>query len=65
MLDARQEAYTKMIRKINPVAKAMHESRRRTAVVPDKKKHNKKKDRQYGQRTRNIPSDVQSQDGDN
>lgn len=53
-----------MIRKVNPVAKAMHESRRRTTAVPDKKKHNKKKDRQYGQRTRNIPSDVQSQDGD-
>ena len=32
-----------MIRKINPVAKAMLESRRRTQVVPSKKKYNRKK----------------------
>lgn len=36
-----------MIRRINPVAKALAMSRRKTAtqVVPDKKKYNRKKDK--------------------
>jgi len=36
-----------MIRKINPIAKAMMESRRRTQVVPSKKKYNRKKEKNY------------------
>jgi hypothetical protein len=36
-----------MIRKINPVAKAMLESRRRTQVVPSKKTYNRKKEKNY------------------
>ena len=38
-----------MIRRINPIAKVMAESRRRTStkVVPDKKKYNRKKDKDY------------------
>lgn len=31
--------------KINPVAKALLQSRRRTQVVPDKKKYNRKKEK--------------------
>ena len=36
-----------MIRRINPVAKALAMSRRKTStqVVPDKKKYNRKKDK--------------------
>ena len=34
-----------MIRKINPIAKAMLESRRRTQVVPSKKTYNRKKEK--------------------
>ncbi len=33
------------IKPINPVAKAVAQSRRRTIVVPDKKKYNRKKDK--------------------
>jgi len=36
-----------MIRMINPIAKAMLESRRRTQVVPSKKKYNRKKEKNY------------------
>tara|TARA_R100000234_G_scaffold71223_1_gene43793 strand:+ start:1013 stop:1168 length:156 start_codon:yes stop_codon:yes gene_type:complete len=36
-----------MIRKVNPIAKAMLESRRRTQVVPSKKKYNRKKEKNY------------------
>ena len=36
-----------MIRKINPIAKALLESRRRTQVVPSKKKYNRKKEKNY------------------
>ena len=46
-----------MIRKVNPVAKAMLENRKRKQVVPNKKKHNKKRDRQDGQRNSTISSD--------
>ena len=33
------------VTKINPVAKALAQSRRRTAIVPDKTKYNRKKDK--------------------
>ena len=33
------------IKPINPVAKAVAQSRRRSSVVPDKKKYNRKKDK--------------------
>ena len=33
------------IKPINPVAKARARSRRRSSVVPDKKKYNRKKDK--------------------
>ena len=36
-----------MIKKVNPVAKAMLESRRRTQVVPSKKTYNRKKETNY------------------
>ena len=32
------------IKPINPVAKALAQSRRRSSVVPDKKKYNRKKE---------------------
>ena len=34
--------------KINPVAKALLQSRRRTQYVPNKKKHNRKRDKGTG-----------------
>jgi hypothetical protein len=34
------------IKPINPVAKALAQSRRRTQTVPDKTKYNRKKDKQ-------------------
>jgi hypothetical protein len=40
------------IRPINPVAKAVAQSRRRTAVVPDKKKYNRKKEQDRENKTR-------------
>jgi hypothetical protein len=40
------------IRPINPVAKAVAQSRRRTAVVPDKTKYNRKKDKDDANKTR-------------
>lgn len=36
-----------MIKKVNPIAKAMLESRRRTQVVPSKKKYNRMKEKNY------------------
>jgi len=43
-----------MIRRINPVAKALAMSRRKTStqVVPDKKKYNRKKDKQDANQAR-------------
>jgi hypothetical protein len=41
-----------MIRKVNPVAKAMFESRRRTQVVPSKKLYNRKKEKNYAETIR-------------
>lgn len=40
------------IRPINPVAKAVAQSRRRTTVVPDKTKYNRKKDKDRENKTR-------------
>jgi hypothetical protein len=40
------------IRRINPVARALLQSRRRTSTVPDRKKYNKKKERQDAKRER-------------
>ena len=40
------------IRRINPVARALLQSRRRTYTVPDRKKYNKKKERQNENRER-------------
>ena len=37
-----------MIRKVNPIAKAMMQNRRRTQVVPDRKKYNRKKEKGNG-----------------
>ena len=36
-----------MIRRVNPIAKAMMESRLRTQVVPSKKIYNRKKEKNY------------------
>jgi hypothetical protein len=43
-----------LIRRINPIAKVMAESRRRTStkVVPDKKKYNRKKDKHNANKAR-------------
>lgn len=39
------------IKPINPVAKAMAQSRRRTQIVPDKTKYNRKKDKHNANKT--------------
>ena len=35
-----------MLRRVNPVAKALLQNRRRSQVVPNKKKYDRKKDKQ-------------------
>ena len=40
------------IRPINPVAKAVAQSRRRASVVPDKTKYNRKKEKDLANQTR-------------
>ena len=47
-----------MIRRINPVAKALAMSRRKTStqVVPDKKKYNRKKEQDRANKTHNDKS---------
>ena len=40
------------IKPINPVAKALAQSRRRSSVVPDKKKYNRKKDKDNANKNR-------------
>ena len=35
-----------MLRRVNPVAKTLLQNRRRTQVVPNKKKYDRKKDKQ-------------------
>ena len=47
----RLDKYSEM-RKINPVAKVMLQNRRRTQVVPDKKKYNRKKDKDNANKNR-------------
>jgi len=42
----------KTIRTINPVAKALLQSRRRTQAVPDKTKYNRKKDKDNANQSR-------------
>tara|TARA_R100001594_G_scaffold67712_2_gene102004 strand:- start:1761 stop:1916 length:156 start_codon:yes stop_codon:yes gene_type:complete len=41
-----------MIRKVNPIAKAMMEARRRAHVIPSKKKYNRKKEKNYAESIR-------------
>jgi hypothetical protein len=40
------------IRPINPVAKAVAQSRRRATIVPDKTKYNRKKDKDDANKSR-------------
>lgn len=47
-----QAVRTMTIRRINPVARALLQSRRRASTVPDRKKYNKKKERQHETRER-------------
>jgi len=47
----RLDKYSEM-RKINPVAKVMLQNRRRTQVVPDKRKYNRKKDKDNANKNR-------------
>ncbi len=51
------------ITKVNPVAKAMMQGRRRTQVVPDKTKYNRKRDKDASEH-KQIPhqADKQTQD---
>lgn len=41
-------------RKVNPVAKAMAHSRRRSMVVPDKTKHNRRKEKDHARQERDA-----------
>ena len=45
------------IKPINPVAKAVAQSRRRSTVVPDKTKYNRKKDKDYADTIRKNESE--------
>ena len=51
------------IRRINPVAKAMMQSRRRAQVVPDKTKYNRKRDKHEG-KDRQVPHQAGKQTSD-
>lgn len=44
----------KGVTRVNPVAKAMMQSRRRTQVVPNKKKYNRKRDK-HASEDRQVP----------
>jgi hypothetical protein len=48
---------TMTIKPVNPVAKAMAQNRRRQQVVPDKKKYNRKKDKDYADTIRKNESE--------
>ena len=48
------------IHRVNPVAKALAESRRRTQVVPDKTKYNRKRDKNAGE-DRQVPHQADKQ----
>ena len=52
------------INRINPVAKAMMQSRRRTQVVPDKKKYNRKRDKYHAGKDRQISHEADKQKTD-
>lgn len=52
------------INRINPVAKAMMQSRRRTQVVPDKKKYNRKRDKYHAGKDRQISHEADKQKAD-
>jgi hypothetical protein len=41
-------------RKVNPVAKAMAHNRRRAQVVPDKTKHNRRKEKDHARQERDT-----------
>ena len=51
------------ISRVNPVAKAMMQSRRRTQVVPNKKKYNRKRDKHAGE-DRQVPHQADKQETD-
>ena len=51
------------ISRVNPVAKAMMQSRRRTQVVPNKKKYNRKRDKHAGE-DRQVPHKADKQTAD-
>ena len=51
------------ITRINPVAKAMMQSRRRTQVVPNKKKYNRKRDKNAGE-DKQVPYQTNQQKTD-
>lgn len=49
--------------RINPVAKAMMQGRRRTQVVPDKTKYNRKRDKHEGKHDK-VPHQKGKQEAD-
>ena len=51
------------ITRVNPVAKAMMQSRRRTQVVPNKKKYNRKRDKNASE-NRQVPHQADKQEAD-
>jgi hypothetical protein len=50
----------KGVTRVNPVAKAMMQSRRRTQVVPNKKKYNRKRDK-HASEDRQVPHQADKQ----
>ena len=50
----------KGVPRVNPVAKAMMQSRRRTQVVPNKKKYNRKRDK-HASEDRQVPHQADKQ----
>ena len=53
----------KGVTKVNPVAKAMMQSRRRAQVVPNKKKYNRKRDKNASE-NRQVPHQADKQEAD-
>ena len=51
------------VNRVNPVAKAMMQSRRRTQVVPNKKKYNRKRDK-HASEDRQVPHQTDKQKTD-
>ena len=54
---------TNRISRVNPVAKAMMQGRRRTQVVPNKKKYDRKRDKHAGE-DRQVPHKADKQTAD-